>query len=53
MHVDEDIRSSHSKYAKRGEVLVNNRVLLCGDNEPHQRSACFTQGANIKIISMM
>ena len=42
-HVDEDARSSHSKDAKRGEVLVNGRGLLSGENEPDQRSLFCTR----------
>ena len=41
MHVDEDIKSTHFKNAKRGEVLVNRRALLSGENEPHQRRILF------------
>ena len=31
-HVDEDIKSSHFEDIERGEVLVNQRVLLSGEN---------------------
>ena len=40
-HVDEDTRSSHSKDVEGGEVLVNRRVLLSGENEPKQRRILF------------
>ena len=40
-HVDEDAQSSHSKDVKRGEVLVNERVLLSGETEPGQRRSLF------------
>ena len=40
-HVDEDARSSHSEGAKSGQVLVNQRVLLSGENEPGQRRSLF------------
>ena len=39
--IDEDIRSSHSKDTKRGEVLVNRRVLLSGETKPNQRRSLF------------
>ena len=41
MVIDEDERSSHSKDAKRGEVLVNRRVLLSDEIEPDQRRSLF------------
>ena len=40
-HVNEDPKSSHSKKTKRGEVLVNRRVLLSGVNELGQRRIFF------------
>ena len=39
--MDGDAQSSHSEYAKRGEVLVNERVLLCGETKPRQRRSFF------------
>ena len=39
--MDEDAQSSHSKDAKRGDTLVNERVLLSGENEPGQRRSLF------------
>ena len=39
--MDEDAQSSHSKDAERGETLVNERVLLSGENEPGQRRSLF------------
>ena len=41
MVVDKDARSSHFEDAKRGEVLVNRRVLLSGETEPDQRRSLF------------
>ena len=41
MHVDEDVKSSHSKNIERGEDLVNKRVLLSGENETDQRRSLF------------
>ena len=40
-HVDEDEQSSHSEDAERGEVLVNERILLSGETEPGQRRSLF------------
>ena len=40
-HVDEDAKSSHSKDAESGEVLVNRRFLLSGENESNQRRSLF------------
>ena len=39
--MDEDAQSSHLEDAKRGEVLVNERVLLCGETKPRQRRSLF------------
>ena len=39
--MDEDAQSSHSEDAERGEVLVNERVLLSGETEPGQRRSLF------------
>ena len=39
--MDEDAWSSHSEETKRGEVLVNKRVLLSGEIEPGQRRSLF------------
>ena len=39
--MDEDAQSSHSEDAKRGEVLVNKRVLLSGEIEPGKRRSLF------------
>ena len=39
--MDEDAQSSHSEDAKRGEVLVNERVLLSGETELGQRTSLF------------
>ena len=36
-----DAQSSHSEDAERGEVLVNERVLLSGETEPGQRRSLF------------
>ena len=41
MVVDEDVKSSHSKDAKRGEVIANRRVLLSGGNEIDQMRSLF------------
>ena len=41
MHVNEDVKSSHSKDVKRGEVLVNKRLLLSGEIELNQRRSLF------------
>ena len=38
---DEDVKSSHSKDVESGEVLVNRRFLLSGENEPDQRRIFF------------
>ena len=40
-HIDEDTISSCSKDCKRGEVLVNRRVMLSGANEPDKRRSLF------------
>lgn len=42
-HVDEDARSSHFEDAEKGEILVNKRVMLSGENELDQRSLFQTQ----------
>ena len=39
--MDEDAQSSHSEDVERGEVLVNERVLLSGESEPGQRRILF------------
>ena len=39
--MDEDAQSSHSKDVERGEVLVNERVLLSGETKPGQRRSLF------------
>ena len=39
--MDEDAQSSHLEDAKRGETLVNERVLLSGEIEPGQRRSLF------------
>ena len=39
--MDEDIKSSHSEDAKRGEVLINKRALLSSEIEPGQRRSLF------------
>ena len=39
--MDEDVKSLHSKDVERGEVLVNRRALLSGENEPNQRISLF------------
>ena len=39
--MDEDAQSSHSEDAKRGEVLVNERVLLSGKTKPRKRRSLF------------
>ena len=39
--MDEDAQSSHSEDVERGEVLVNERVLLSGEIEPGQRRSLF------------
>ena len=39
--MDEDAQSSHSEDAKRGETLVNERVLLSGETELGQRRSLF------------
>ena len=35
--MDNDVQSSHLEDAERGEVLVNERVLLSGEIEPTQK----------------
>ena len=39
--MDKDAQSSHSEDAKRGEVLVNERVLLSGETKLGQRMSFF------------
>ena len=39
--MDEDAQSSHSEDVKRGEVLVNERVLLSGETKLGQRRSLF------------
>ena len=39
--MDEDAQSSHLEDAKRGEVLVNERVLLSSEIELGQRRSLF------------
>ena len=39
--MDEDAQSSHLEDEERGEVLVNERVLLSGETEPGQRHSLF------------
>ena len=39
--MDEDVQSSHSKDAERGEVLVNKRVLISGETKLGQRRSFF------------
>ena len=39
--MDEDAQSSHLEDVERGEVLVNERVLLSGETEPRQRRSRF------------
>ena len=41
MTINEDVKSSHSKDAKRGEVLVDKRVLLSGETKLDQRRILF------------
>ena len=41
VHVDEDAISSNSEDVEKGEILVNIRVLLSGENEPNQRRSLF------------
>ena len=40
-HVDKDAQSSHLEDVERGEVLVNERVLISGETEPGQRRSLF------------
>ena len=40
-HVDDDAQSLHSKDVERGEVLVNERVLLSTKIEPGKRRILF------------
>ena len=40
-HVDKDAQSSHLEDVERGEVLVNEKVLLSGETKPKQRSILF------------
>ena len=40
-YVDDDAQSSHLDDVEIGEVLVNERVLLSGENEPRQRRSLF------------
>ena len=39
--MDNDAQSSHSKDAERGEVIVNEMVLVSGETEPRQRRSFF------------
>ena len=39
--MDDDAQSSHLEDAERGEVLVNERVLLSSETEPGQRRSLF------------
>ena len=39
--MDDDAQSFHSEDAERGEVLINERVLLSGEIEPRQRRSLF------------
>ena len=41
MHVGKDAKSIHFEDAKRGQVLVNVRVLLSGENEPEKKRSLF------------
>ena len=41
MIIDEDAKLSHSENGERGEVLVNRRFLLSGENKPNQRRSFF------------
>ena len=41
MAIDDDAKSLHFEDAKRGEFLVNRRVLLSGETEPNQRRTLF------------
>ena len=41
MHIDEDAQSSHFEDVERGEVLVNQKALLSGENELDQRRSLF------------
>ena len=39
--MDEDVQSSHSKDVERGEVLVNEKVLVIDETKPRQRRSLF------------
>ena len=39
--MDDDAKSLHSEDVERGEVLVNERVLLSGETKPGQRRSLF------------
>ena len=39
--MDDDAQSSHLEHAKRGEVLVNERVLLRNETKSRQRRNLF------------
>ena len=39
--MDDDAQSSHLDDVERGEVLVNERVLLSSDTKPRQRRSLF------------
>ena len=41
MVVDENAKLSYFEDVERGEVIVNRRVLLSGDNQPNQRKSLF------------
>ena len=52
-HVDEDAQSSHLEDPERGEVLVNERVLLSGETKPRQRRSLFCTCASERISVVM
>ena len=39
--MDDDAQSSHSEDVERGEVLVNERVLMSDETEPRQGRSFF------------
>ena len=51
--MDEDAQSSHSEDAKRGEVLVNERVLLTVRLNLGKEGVCFVLGASGRISVVM
>ena len=51
--MDDNAQSSHSEDVDKGEVLVNERVLLSGEIEPRQRRSLFCTSASVRINVLM